>query len=91
MSAEKKPGLIERGLRWDTSFNRRLGAASTVAAFAAAAINAPVAATYLALFAGGNFAVVEMEKRYADDITKKRIGNTAYSMAAHQREFALAA
>lgn len=77
MKYPEKGGLVERGLRWDVGFNRKLGVAATVLAAGAAAISAPVVATGLALFAGGNFVAAEVEKRAADSLTKHRLGTDA--------------
>lgn len=87
MVSQERVGLLERGLRWDEHFNRRLGVIATGAAVGLAAINAPVLAAYTALFAGGNFAVAELEKRLIDPLTQHRLGEKAVKKS----EFGLAA
>lgn len=75
----EQPGLVERGLRWDTRFNCKLGVAATVAAFGMAAVAAPaVVVTGTALFAGGNFAAAELSKRAGDYFeTRRTMGKIA--------------
>ncbi len=73
----ERGGLLERGLRWDVNFNRGLGMIAVGVAGIASVAGAPVVAGYAALFAGGNFAVAEVEKRAADSMTNRRLGTTA--------------
>lgn len=62
--------LVERGLRWDVDFNRKLGAVSLAASFGLAIIGNPVAATKVALFAGANFAAAEISARFDRSLKK---------------------
>lgn len=72
-----KRGLLERGVNWDEQFNRRLGIIATVAAGGLAFAGLPVAATCAAIFAGGNFATAEIERRVGLTLTTRRIGKVA--------------
>lgn len=74
-----KRSLLERGVNWDEHFNRRLGVVATVAAGGLAFLGLPVAATYAAIFAGGNFAAAEVEKRAGLSLAKHRLGKVATS------------
>ena len=67
---KREEGTIERGLKWDVSFNRRLGAVSIAASFGLAVIGNPIAATKVALFAGANFAAAEISARLARSFEK---------------------
>ena len=86
LSSERKPGILERGLEWDARFNNRLGVLATGLAFGAAALNVPIAATFLAVAAAGNFATSIIEKRVARSFAKRRLGKTAI-----REDFTLAA
>jgi len=70
---EKEGSLLERGLRWDVTFQRRIGVVATVAAGGLAIAGAPSIAVFgTAAFAGGNFAASEIEQRMADSLGKER-------------------
>lgn len=69
---KRDPSALERGLKWDAGFNRRLGAASIAASFGFAIIGNPVAAAKIALFAGANFAAAEISDRFARSFENKR-------------------
>ena len=70
-SHEKPKGsLIERGLRWDIGFNRRMGVVATAAAGGIAILGAPVVAGFAAMYAAGNFVVAEGEQRLLQTFKK---------------------
>lgn len=84
----QKGNIAERLLRWDVGFQRRLGVVATGAAGLLAIAGLPVAATWTAIFAGGNFAAAEIEKRVVDGMEKgqkkrveRHIGNLATKTA----------
>lgn len=80
-TSENKGSLLERGLKWDEHFNRRLGVVAVAVAGVAAVAGAPVIATGAALFAGGGFAAAEIERRVGSSLEKRRLGKQALAAA----------
>lgn len=75
ISHEKpKGGFIERGLRWDEHFNRRLGIVATGAAGVLMVFGAPAVAGIAAMVAGGNFVAAEIDKRLVTSLDNRRTG-----------------
>lgn len=71
-SAPESQGIIERGLRWDVGFNRRLGVVALIAAGGVAVAGAPVAGAKIAMIAGASFAGAEISNRLARSFENKR-------------------
>lgn len=69
-SGPEAGSFVERGLRWDIGFNRKLGLAAMVAAGGAAVAGAPVVGAKIAMFAGANFAFAEIESRLLRTVKK---------------------
>lgn len=76
-----KKSLLERGLKWDEHFNRRLGAVAAVVCGGLAVAGFPVAAAWTGAFAAGNFAVAEVEQRAGHSLAKRRLGTAALQSA----------
>jgi len=74
-------GLLERGLKWDEHFNRRLGAIAAVATGGLALAGFPVAAGWVGAFAAGNLATAEVERRVGRSFEKRRLGKEALKAA----------
>ena len=74
--SHEKPrgGLIERSLRWDEHFNRRLGVVATGAAGVLMVFGAPAVAGFAAIVAGGNFMAAEIDKRLVTSQENRRAG-----------------
>lgn len=65
-------GLIERGLKWDIGFNRKLGIAALAGAGLFAIAGSPVVGAKIAMFAGASFAAAEVEARAVRSFEKRR-------------------
>jgi hypothetical protein len=68
----ERRGIIERGLRWDVGFNRRLGVVALLAAGGVTIAGAPVIGAKIAMFAGASFAGAEISNRLARSLENKR-------------------
>lgn len=70
VAPQENQSLVERGLRWDVGFNRRLGVVALIAAGGVSVAGAPMVGAKLAAFAGFSFAAAEVEKRFARTFEK---------------------
>lgn len=78
MKGEKSPGsLLERGLRWDTKFQRRLGHVAVVATGGLALTGFPVAAYWTGAFAAGNYVTAEFEDMAVKQLEGRRSKSAA--------------
>ena len=65
-------GAIEKSLRWDVGFNRKLGVVALLAAGGAAVAGAPILGAKITMFAGASFAGAEISNRLARSFENKR-------------------
>ena len=71
-SGSERQGIVERSLRWDVGFNRRLGIVALLAAGGVTIAGAPVVGAKIAMFAGASFAGAEISNRLARSFEAKR-------------------
>ncbi len=69
-TSRETEGFVERGLKWDIGFNRKLGIAALIAAGGAAVAGAPMVGAKIAMFAGASFVTAEIEQRLARTLEK---------------------